>query len=185
MVAQSSVRTNRKILLKGVVEHRALIGALLKCEPARGKPVIRPASVLAGFELERLIELRGQNLLKRPIRAKDLVSRSMEGLIRTAPCPASKSGRSFTLQSTFFRDSLLEDWPPLRPAWLANSWSREKLLNDGLTLKPPLRPALAASSRLREKLRFSLGTLVPPLRAMARCFSGSMEANPRVDLRGG
>ena len=40
----------------------------------------------------------------------------------------------------------------------------------------------AASCGFWAKLRFSLGTLNPPLRAMARCFSGSIEANPRVEV---
>ena len=54
------------------------------------------------------------------------------------------------------------------PAWLAC---------------PPLRPASAASRRSREKLRFSFGTLRPPLLAIRRCFSSSMEAKPRFDVR--
>ena len=52
----------------------------------------------------------------------------------------------------------------------------------GLTLCPPFRPASAANLRFCEKLRFSFGTLSPPFRAIARCFSRSMEAKPRVEF---
>jgi len=52
----------------------------------------------------------------------------------------------------------------------------------GLTLCPPFRPASAANLRFCEKLRFSFGTLSPPFRAIARCFSRSMEAKPRVEV---
>ncbi len=69
--------------------------------------------------------------------------------------------------------------PPLRPAFFAKSLSRAKLLLVGLTLRPPLRPASAANSAFCEKLLFSRGTLSPPFLAMARCFSGSIEAKPR------
>jgi hypothetical protein len=70
----------------------------------------------------------------------------------------------------------------LRPASDASAWFREKLRLFGFTLCPPLRPASAASRGFCEKLRFSWGTLSPPLRAIARCFSGSIDANPRVEV---
>ena len=47
---------------------------------------------------------------------------------------------------------------------------------------PPLRPAAEAKSRFCAKGRLLAGTLCPPLLAMARCFAGSMEANPRFDV---
>jgi hypothetical protein len=47
---------------------------------------------------------------------------------------------------------------------------------------PPLRPALAASSGSFEKLRSLGGTLCPPLLAIARCFAGSIDAKPRLDV---
>ena len=97
----------------------------------------------------------------------------------------SHAAGKFYEEGSFGRfGDLCDACPPLRPAALASSGSREKLRIAGRTLKPPFLPAAAASSWLREKLRFSFGTLVPPLRAMARCFSGSIEAKPRVDLRG-
>jgi hypothetical protein len=46
-----------------------------------------------------------------------------------------------------------------------------------------LRPASAASRLSKEKLRFSFGTLRPPLLAMRRCFSTSIDAKPRFDVR--
>ena len=52
----------------------------------------------------------------------------------------------------------------------------------GSTCVPPLRPAAAASTGFCEKLRFSFGTLSPPLQAIARCFSKSINAKPRVDF---
>jgi hypothetical protein len=54
---------------------------------------------------------------------------------------------------------------------------------EGLTLCPPFRPASAASLGFCEKLRFSFGTLSPPFRAIARCFSRSIEAKPRVEVK--
>jgi hypothetical protein len=46
---------------------------------------------------------------------------------------------------------------------------------------PPLRPAWEASSRFCEKERFDGGTLWPPLLAISRCFSGLIEAKPRFE----
>ena len=72
--------------------------------------------------------------------------------------------------------------PPLRPACAARPWFCEKLRFSGFTLRPPLRPASLASPGFCEKLRFSLGTLSPPFLAMARRFSRSIDAKPRLDV---
>ncbi|VTZ26454.1 hypothetical protein MPC1_3160004 [Methylocella tundrae] len=90
--------------------------------------------------------------------------------------------RTFDQSMIAFFGPPCEAWPPLRPASDARVWLREKLRLLGLTLCPPLRPASAASPGFCEKLRFSWGTLSPPLRAIALCFSGSIEAKPRVDV---
>jgi hypothetical protein len=49
-------------------------------------------------------------------------------------------------------------------------------------LRPPLRPASEARSLFCEKERLSEGTLLPPLLAISRCFSGLMDAKPRLDV---
>jgi hypothetical protein len=75
---------------------------------------------------------------------------------------------------------LWEAMPPFRPASEASAWSIENDLFAGFTDIPPFRPACAANSGFCEKLRFSAGTLLPPNAAIARLFSGSSNAKPRL-----
>jgi hypothetical protein len=71
-----------------------------------------------------------------------------------------------------------------RPAGQSRGGSRPYPFSAGLELVddwPPLRPAWDASSRFCENERFDGGTLCPPLLAISRCFSGLIEAKPRFE----
>jgi hypothetical protein len=112
---------------------------------------------------------------RRPPPARRRRQRRVKGLFRFARPHCGADDHGF-----FGRPPLCEAAPPFFPAVAASSWSREKERFEGWTALPPFCPALAARAALCAKLRFSAGTLLPPLLAISRCFSGLIEANPRL-----